>query len=226
MMRVVCLVSGGKDSVFAFWLALHQFNVVEILTVRSNCSDSLLYHLPNSQFVETIAKMFGIKHKDIWINSCDINDEINSLKKALVKSGADAVITGGIRSDFQRYAFNRAALQAKMKCFNPLWRLSPKRLISELLDNKFNIIFSSVSGMGLRRDLLGKQITNEVLDYFRKIIPASDISIIGEGGEYESFVLDAPFYPSEIKIKESKIHWDEYREEGFFEIIKIKLCSK
>ncbi|MFX0087702.1 MAG: diphthine--ammonia ligase [Candidatus Hodarchaeota archaeon] len=225
-MRVVCLVSGGKDSVFAFWLALHQFKVVEILTVRSNCSESLLYHIPNSQYVIAIAKMFGIKHKDIWISSCDINDEINSLEKALVKSGADAVITGGIRSDFQRYTFNRAALQAKMKCFSPLWRLSPKKLMSELLDTKFNVIISSVSGMGLGKDLLGKQITYEVLDSFRKASPDSDISITGEGGEYESFVLDAPFFPSEIKIIESKIHWDEYREEGFVEIIKIKLCSK
>jgi uncharacterized protein (TIGR00290 family) len=170
--------------------------------------------------------MFGIKHRDIWVSSCDINDEIKTLKKALVESGADAVITGGIRSDFQRLTFNRAALQAKMKCFSPLWRLSPNKLMSELLDNKFNIIFSSVSGMGLGRDLLGKQITNEVLDSIRKKIPDREISITGEGGEYESFVLDAPFFPSQIKIKESKIHWNEYREEGFVEIVKIQLLSK
>ena len=94
------------------------------------------------------------------------------------------------------------------------------------MDNKFEIIFSSVSGMGLGKDLLGKQITNKVLDSLRKATPGMDISITGEGGEYESFVLDAPFFPSQIEIKESKIHWDEYREEGFVEIINIHLRSK
>ena len=225
-MRVVCLVSGGKDSILSLWLASHQFEVVEIITIRSSCSDSLLYYLPNNQYVSFIAEMVGIPHRDIWVNSCDLEDEINTLKKALIESRTNAVITGGIRSDFQRSKFNRAALLANMKCFNPLWRISSNKLMSELINNKFRFIFSSVAGMGLGKDLLGEEITHEILASIIKKVPDLGVSITGEGGEYESFVLDAPFFPSKIEIIDSKIHWNEYREEGLYEIKEIKLSSK
>lgn len=226
IMKVTCLVSGGKDSILTLWIALHQYEVVEILTVRSNCSDSLLFHLPNCQYVAKIAEMLGIRHRDIWVNTCDIKDEINSLKNAFMESNADAVITGGIRSDFQRNKFNRAAILANMKCFCPLWRLSATRLLSELLNNKFRIIISSVAGMGLGKDLLGKEITKDVINSLRKKVPDSEISLIGEGGEYESFVFDAPYFSSLIQVLESKIIWDEFREEGYFEITKVQLDPK
>ncbi|MHA2074004.1 MAG: Dph6-related ATP pyrophosphatase [Candidatus Hodarchaeales archaeon] len=225
-MRVVCLVSGGKDSILALWLASHQFEVVEILTIRSNCSDSLLYHLPNNQYVSFIAEMIGIPHRDIWVDSCDVEDEINALTNALLESRTDAVITGGIRSDFQRNKFIRAAILANIKCFNPLWRISSDKLMSELLNNKFRFIFSSVAGMGLGKELLGEEITQEVLASIIKVVPDLDISVTGEGGEYESFVFDAPFFPSKINIKKFKLHWDEYREEGFYEIKEIQLSEK
>ncbi len=225
-MRVVCLVSGGKDSILALWLASHQFDVVEILTIRSNCTDSLLYHLPNNQYVSFIAEMLGIPHRDIWVNSCNLDDEINTLKNALIESRTKAVITGGIRSEFQRSKFNRAAILANMKCFNPLWRISSNKLMSELINNKFRIIFSSVAGMGLGKNLLGEEITQEILASIIKAVPDLEISITGEGGEYESFVFDAPFFPSKIKIKKFKLHWDEYREDGSYEIKEIQLYEK
>ncbi|MHA2305685.1 MAG: Dph6-related ATP pyrophosphatase [Candidatus Hodarchaeales archaeon] len=225
-MRVVCLVSGGKDSILALWLASHQFEVIEILTIRSTCSDSLLYHLPNNQYVSFIAEMIGIPHRDIWVDSCDVEDEINALTNALLESRTDAVITGGIRSDFQRNKFIRAAILANIKCFNPLWRISSDKLMSELLNNKFRFIFSSVAGMGLGKELLGEEITQEVLASIIKVVPDLDISVTGEGGEYESFVFDAPFFPSKINIKKFKLHWDEYREEGFYEIKEIQLSEK
>ncbi len=226
MVKVTCLVSGGKDSVLALWLALHQFDVISILTVMSTCTESYLFHIPNSQYVGIIADMLKISHRKILIDSCDVEDEIHTLKDALIESGAEAVIAGGIRSEFQRFKFIRAAQLANMKCFNPLWRLSPRVLLSELLDNNFHIIISSVSGMGLRKELLGKRFSPELLETLQKDIPESELSIIGEGGEFESFVLDAPFFSASIEILESKIHWDEHREEGYYEIIKVKRRSK
>ena len=139
-MKVSCLVSGGKDSVLALWFALHQFDVISILTVRSTCPDSLLFHIPNCEHVTLVAEMLGLGHQTIWIDKCSIEDEVGILKETLLESGTEAIITGGIRSEFQRIKFNRAAFQANLKCFNPLWRLTPKILLAQLLENKFDII--------------------------------------------------------------------------------------
>ncbi|MHA2226046.1 MAG: Dph6-related ATP pyrophosphatase [Candidatus Hodarchaeales archaeon] len=225
-MEVMCLVSGGKDSVLALWLALHQYNVTSVFTIRSTCLDSLLFHLPNSENVSLVIDMLGLSHRVIWIDKCEIKDEIQILKEAFIESGADAVITGGIRSEFQRFKFNRAAQLANMKCLNPLWRLSSKILLSELIENNFHIIISSVSGMGLKKDLLGKKLTFKVLEELAKNFSEPENVLVGEGGEYESFVLDAPFFPSRIEILESEIHWNEFREEGMYKIVRARLVSK
>ena len=222
-MNVTCLVSGGKDSVLALWLALHQFNVISILSVRSRCPESYLFHIPNTQYVALIAKMLNIPYRTIFVENCHVEDEIQALKDFLTESEAEAVITGGIRSDFQRYKFNYSAISAKMKCFNPLWRLSPRTLMSELLDNNFHIIFSSVAGMGLGRELLGKKITTEMLESIQKTVPESELTMIGEGGEFESLVLDAPFFLLVLKFKNQKSNGMNIVRKGILKSLKQNL---
>ncbi len=171
-----------------------------------------------------MAEMLEISHKIIRIDSCKIEDEINSLKDALLSSSEKAIITGGIRSEFQRYKFNRAAKLANMKCFNPLWRISPKLLLSDLITNNFRIIITSVSSMGLGKELLGREFSPEILETLNQ--SGSELSLVGEGGEFETFVLDAPFFPASINILESKVHWDEHRQEGYYEILNAQSNPK
>ena len=225
-MKVSCLVSGGKDSVFALWCALHQFEVISLINIQAVASESFLFHIPNTQYVSMMAEMLNLPLLTINTTSMDVTDEISMLSQAFIDSEADAIITGGIRSEFQRYKFNIAALKANMKCFNPLWRLKPRTLMEELLKNHFHIILVSVSAMGFGKDLLGKKLTLEKLTTLRKSKMVSELALTGEGGEYESFVLDAPFFPCRIVVKDAKVHWDEFREEGFFEILNATLETK
>jgi uncharacterized protein (TIGR00290 family) len=170
--------------------------------------------------------MLGIPHQFAWIDSCEVEEEIQGLTNALIKANAEAVITGGIRSEFQRYKFNQAAQRAKMRCFNPLWRLAPRQLMLELLDHDFYIILAAVAGMGLGQELLGTRLTSKTLDTLKNFAYGSEVAITGEGGSYESFVLDAPFFPARIVIHESVVHWDSYREEGFLEILNAGIKPK
>ena len=225
-MRVSCLVSGGKDSIYALWYAFHQYEVVSIINFVSDNSESLLFHIPNSKYVSLIAEMFSLPLISVKIKSDDIKDEIEQLVTAICKSESEAIITGGIRSEFQRYHFNRATMLANVKCFNPLWRLSPELIIQDLINNHFEIILISVSSMGLGKNFLGKKLTPKLINKIKDLPYGFDHTIVGEGGEYESFVLDAPFFPSRIVIQDSRIHWDEFREEGSLEIINAILESK
>ena len=225
-MKVSCLVSGGKDSIYALWYAFHQYEVVSIINFVSDNSESLLFHIPNSKYVSLIAEMFSLPLISVKIKSDDIKEEIEHLVTAICKSETEAIITGGIKSEYQRYHFNRAAMYANVKCFNPLWRLSPALIIQDLINNHFEIILISVSSMGLGKNFLGKKLTPKLISKIKDLSYGFDHAIVGEGGEYESFVLDAPFFPSRIEIKESQIHWNEFREEGSLEIINAILKSK
>ena len=205
---------------------MHQYNVVTIISVQSTCDESPLFHLPNSQYVYLIADMLEIPHKVINIGTCDLSEEIKCLEDTFSKLNIDAVVTGGIRSEFQRYKFNKAAELAGIRCFSPLWRIAPKKLMSDLIDNNFHIILVAVAAMGLNRELLGQRITHSLLDLISQKAIAGQISITGEGGEYESFVLDAPFFPYRINIKDAIIHWDDSREVGYYEILRTNFESK
>jgi diphthamide synthase (EF-2-diphthine--ammonia ligase) len=50
------------------------------------------------------------------------------------------------------------------------------------------------------------------------------ISVVGEGGELETFVLDAPMFKRKIKISKADKVWDGVR--GTFEIRSAKLVKK
>ena len=225
-LKVSCLVSGGKDSVFSLWCALHQYSVTSLINIQPESSDSQLFHIPNSKHVKLISEMLNIPLLTIKTSSDDLSEEINKLTDKIIESKAEAIITGGVRSEFQRYNFTRAALRAGIPCFNPLWRLSPKILLDELIANQFYVIIVSVASMGLKKSLLGQKLTYDLLNEVKAFNKGSDLALIGEGGEYESFVLDAPFFPSRIQVEESNVHWNEFREVGFFEIVKTKLVPK
>jgi uncharacterized protein (TIGR00290 family) len=170
--------------------------------------------------------MLNLPLLTVELHSSGISEEISELTRIIQTSEADAIITGGLRSEFQRYKFNRAAQNANVKCFSPLWRLSPHLLMKELFDNNFHMIFVSVSAMGFSKDFLGKRITPDLLEQIQREFKTSSLATTGEGGEYESFVIDAPFFPSKIVIKESSIFWDEFREEGYLQIDKVALEPK
>jgi diphthamide synthase (EF-2-diphthine--ammonia ligase) len=50
------------------------------------------------------------------------------------------------------------------------------------------------------------------------------IHMAGEGGEYETLVLDAPFYKKHIEIVKSEVEWEGDR--GSLKILEAKLIDK
>ena len=69
----------------------------------------------------------------------------------------------------------------------------------------FKIIFSRIAGYGFTKDWLGKVITSQDIDKLVELNKKYRINIAGEGGEFESLVLNCPLFKKEIDIKESEI---------------------
>jgi diphthine-ammonia ligase len=60
----------------------------------------------------------------------------------------------------------------------------------------------------LDRGWLGRLIDKEALDDLVELNSKYQLSIIGEGGEYETLVLDAPYFKKRIQILKSRIIWE------------------
>jgi uncharacterized protein (TIGR00290 family) len=77
-----------------------------------------------------------------------------------------------------------------------------------MLGSGMTIIFSAVAAHGLDQTWLGEPITPERVAKLKSLNQRYGVDMCGEGGEYESLVLDAPWFTRRIEITEAKKTWD------------------
>lgn len=222
-MRLAALVSGGKDSIFATYIAQMQGETIScIVTMSPESDESMLYHHPNTRHVQLQAESMRVP--TITADPA-LHDEQRALKDVLVrakeKHGAEGVVHGGIRSAYQRDAFANAADAAGLEVLAPLWGRDELAYMAELVDAKFRTIITSVSADGLDEAWLGREITHDALAELGALSERFGFNPSFEGGEAETFVLDCPLFARPIEICSSKTHWDGYR--GRFEILEASL---
>ena len=78
------------------------------------------------------------------------------------------------------------------------------KLSKELIKINFKIIITGIAAEGLSKDFLGHKINESFLNKIKDL----HIHHGGEGGEYESLVLDCPLFKKRLKIKKAKIEME------------------
>lgn len=219
------LFSGGKDSVFAIHETQKLGHSVKCLvTVRTHSPESHLLHHPNLELTKIQARSLNIPQILIDSTSDHVEDEINSIKRALHKAknsyNVEGVAHGGIASQFQKTKFENAASMLDLNMVSPLWKKDQKQYLKQLIDNQFEFIITSVSCDGLDDSWLGKKITTENLDLLIQKSEKYKFNLAFEGGEAETFVVNCPLFSSSIEIIDYHKYWDGYR--GRFEITRAE----
>ena len=74
-----------------------------------------------------------------------------------------------------------------------------------ILDAGYELIFSSIAAEGLDESWLGAKITQKHVDSLRLLNKKLGVNIAGEGGEFESLVLDAPMFKKKLAITDSEV---------------------
>ena len=85
-------------------------------------------------------------------------------------------------------------------------------------------MITGVYAYGLNRIWLGRQIDREALDGLVELNRKYQVSVIGEGGEYETLVLDAPCFKKRISIVKAETVWE--KDSGFLLVKKAVLQDK
>ena len=73
------------------------------------------------------------------------------------------------------------------------------------MKNKFRVIVTGVFAYPLTKSWLGKKVDNDFINEMKRLNKKFKISPAGEGGEYETFVLDCGLFKKPLKIIGSKI---------------------
>ncbi|MFP4189898.1 MAG: diphthine--ammonia ligase [Candidatus Woesearchaeota archaeon] len=210
--RLGVLWSGGKDSAFAAWIMKQQnYELSCLISVESTNEDSYMFHTPNISIVDMHSEASGIplvKRKTEGQKEEELSDLREAIKEAKEKYGIEGVVTGAIFSNYQRDRVEAICDEQELKIFSPLWHMEQKSEMKRILKEGFVVSMVKIAGYGLDKDWLGESIT---MDSIRRLVELNErykINIAGEGGEFETLVLDAPFFKKKIIIDDYTIEED------------------
>lgn len=225
-MKVAVLFSGGKDSTYATWIVQHQgWDVVSLVTVKPSSADSLMFHAAAVGWTSLQARAMGLPQ---IVADTDGMDELQDLREKLTSlktgQGVSGLVTGAMASDYQKTRFDNMCDTIDMKSHSPLWHKNPKLLIGDLKKAGFRIILTAVAANGLDESWLGRELSDHDWLRLEKLSSMHGIHLTGEGGEYESFVLDAPHFDRTIEIDKSRKEWEGDR--GFLVVEEASLRNK
>lgn len=227
-MKIAALVSGGKDSVFAVQKMIEDGHEIScfVCLVPEN-KESYMFHSINTDLVRLIADASEIPlyyQPTSGIKEEELNEMKNALSAAISDYGIEGVCSGAIESEYQRSRVEKICDSLGLRSFAPLWKADPIPLLAEMIDSGMDIRFAAVAADGLDETFLGRKMDSGVLDELIKLHHTKYIHIAGEGGEYETAVLDAPFFKQKILPVQTNIRW--YGNRGFYDILEAQLISK
>jgi ABC transporter with metal-binding/Fe-S-binding domain ATP-binding protein len=207
-MRLGILFSGGKDSAYAAFIAKKfGHELACLISIQSSNPDSYMFHTPNINLVEKQAQAMKIPiiiHKTKGKKEIELKDLENAIKESKKKYQIGGVVTGAIQSVYQASRVQKICDALNLECFNPLWQKDEEEYLNELIKNKFNVIITGVFAFPLDKSWLGKKIDKNFLAEARQLKEKYGINPVGEGGEFETFVLNCPLFKKPLKIKSFK----------------------
>ncbi len=206
-MTITALVSGGKDSIYAAYLADTQARPVdELLVLRPEDPDSMLFHTPNLDLVSLQAEAWGKSFRTVPVRAPGEAGELAALEEAL-RGGAGWVVAGAVESSYQWSRLLRVAEHIGRPVYTPLWRKDPGRVVREEIAAGLDIRLVHLAAESLGPDLLGRRLDLGLLGTLEERNAAgARVHLAGEGGEYETLVVDAPFFRQRIVLDE--LDWD------------------
>lgn len=248
MMRVVALISGGKDSCYNMMQCVQQgHTIVALANLKPRGEvdelDSYMYQTVGHNAIDLYAEAMDLPLYRGTIQGSSVDqgkvytenqgDEVEDLYKLLknIKENIefDAVSTGAILSDYQRIRVEHVCSRLGLSSLAYLWRRDQTELLGEMISSGVEAILIKVAAMDLSpKRHLGLPIA-DVYSLMCKLKDKYGSNVCGEGGEYETFTLDCPLFKKKIVIDESEsvIHSDDaFAPVGFLRFKKMHVEDK
>jgi ABC transporter with metal-binding/Fe-S-binding domain ATP-binding protein len=221
LMRVASLFSGGKDSIYAIYIAeQHGWDITNLVTIIPENKDSWMYHSVNIHLVDELSEAINIPIEK-KISKGKKEDELIDLKKILSKLDVDGVISGALASEYQRTRIEKICYELKIRSFTPIWHKNQELILRNQVDAGFIIIITGVFAHGLDETWLGKIIDENCINELVQLQTKFGFNIAGEGGEFETLVIDGPIFNKKLVLDEVLKEWK--RDNGILKVKKSHL---
>ena len=223
-MRVAALVTGGKDSALALYHALKSgYEAKVLVTMIPQREDSWMFHFPNIHLAGLFAKAVEIplvKAETVGVRETELED----LKSLLATLAIEGVVSGAISSRYQKERIDKVCRELNLESIAPLWQVDSMQLLKEIINLNFEVIIVGVYAYGFDQNWLGRKIDSATIKNLVELNDKYQISLVGEGGEYETLVLDAPFFKKRIQVLQTERIWENHS--GYLLVKEAKLVDK
>lgn len=223
------LFSGGKDSTYTVYAALKKgYEVKCLITLRSENRASYMFHTAAIDVTKLQAEALGLPimyFPTKGEKEKELKDLENALKEAKKKYGLNGIGVGALASEYQRERVQKICDNLGLEMFAPLWKRNQEEYLKELVSEGFDVRFVGVGAYGLDEEWLGRKLDQKAVSGLVSLHKKYGIHIGGEGGEYETLVLDCPKFMKKISILESSPKMDS-ENSGRLEVISAKLENK
>lgn len=223
-MKLAALYSGGKDSTFAAYL-VHQMGheVRFLVNIVPEDSASWIFHTPNLGIVPKMAEAMDIPLITAVSDGTEEGD-LDALRDVLTGLDIDGVVVGALWSDYQWDRMNRVLGELNLIMLAPLWRKDQSMIYDEMVSAGIDAVIVGVFAEGLDEKWLGRHLDNDAKKDLLKLRDKYGVSIMGEGGEYESMTLDSPLFKKKLVIGKSEKKMK--KDSGTLEVTEVILEEK
>ncbi len=223
------LFSSGKDSTYAAYIMQRQnYELSCLITMKSANPDSYMFQSAGTELAELQAEAMGLPlvlGKTAGEKERELEDLRKTILAAKEKFQLDGIVSGAMFSTYQRDRIEKVCDQLGLKIFAPLWHKLQEEEMQELLQHGFVFVLSAVAAEGLDASWLNKVITETDLKKLQQLHQRNKIGVAGEGGEFESVVLDCPLFRKRIELQEAEIS-EENKNTARLVIKKARLVQK
>jgi len=204
-MKLGVLFSGGKDSLYSAYLMKKEGHELAcLISMLSENKESYMFHTPSVEQTKKQAEVLNLPliiQKTKGIKEEELKDLEKALALAKEKCKIDAVVSGALASNYQKFRIESICGRLGLTSLTPLWQKDEIEYLHELILNKFIIMITGVFAYPLDNSWLGRRINRKFLKEVRILKDKYKIHPAGEGGEFETFVLNCPLFERELKVQ-------------------------
>jgi ABC transporter with metal-binding/Fe-S-binding domain ATP-binding protein len=206
------LTSGGKDSILSCQKAIDEGKVVRyMVTARPKNLNSYMFHSANLSAVPVIAHIAGMEYVEIETQG-NKEEELKDLEEGLAALDIEGVIAGAVGSVYQAERVKTITDRLGLALFTPLWHMDPEALLHEVAQ-RMDAMIVVTAAEGLDAGFLGARFDEDLIRRLRRAAATYRIHLAGEGGEYESLTLNAPFYSRPLTYTTTEVRSSPDRHE-------------